>query len=121
MLEGSRSFDIIWGSVTGTLCFALGAWVLVTWLRDRGTGRASSFGAAIDPERKLMFAWGIFAMMMGGTNFGCRYIDHRYLDGVHEGFFGLTLLVFAVVVPPMVLLASARRAQAPVRVLARRR
>ncbi len=101
MLEGSRSFDIIWGSVTGTLCLSLGAWVLFSWLRERGKGTPSIFGAAIDPGRQLQFAWGIFAMMMGGTNFGCRFIDHRYLEGVHEGFFGLTLLVFAVLLPRM--------------------
>jgi hypothetical protein len=105
MFEGSRSFDIIWGSVTGTLCMAIGAWVLFTWLRERGTGAPSIFGAAVDPERRLFFAWGIFAMMMGGTNFGCRYIDHRYLAGVHEGFFGLTLLVVAVLLPRMAWLA----------------
>jgi hypothetical protein len=43
---------------------------------------------------------------MGGTNFGCRFIDHRYLEGVHEGFFGLTLLVFAVLLPRMLWLRS---------------
>jgi hypothetical protein len=105
MFEGSRSFDIIWGSVTGTLCMALGAWVLFTWLRERGTGTPSIFGAAVDPDRRLYFAWAIFAMMMGGTNFGCRYIDHRYLEGVHEGFFALTLLVVAVLLPRMAWLA----------------
>ena len=25
MLESSRTFDIVWGSVTATICFALGA------------------------------------------------------------------------------------------------
>ncbi len=109
MLEGSREFDIIWGSVTGTICFAIGAWVLVAWLRERGTATPSIFGAATDPDRRLYFAWGIFAMMMGGTNFGCRYIDHRYLEGVHEGFFGLTLLVVAVLLPRMTWLAIVRR------------
>jgi hypothetical protein len=111
MLEGSRTFDVVWGSVTGSICFALGAWVLVSWLRERGTGRPSIFGAGTDPERRLYFAWGLFAMMMGGTNFGCRFIDHRYLEGVHEGFFGLTILVVAVLLPRMTWLAFARRAR----------
>jgi hypothetical protein len=60
---------------------------------------------ALHPDRRLYFAWAIFAMMMGGTNFGCRYIDHRYLEGVHEGFFALTLLVVAVLLPRMAWLA----------------
>ncbi|MBD5634518.1 MAG: hypothetical protein IAI49_08585 [Candidatus Eremiobacteraeota bacterium] len=113
MLEGSRSFDIVWGSVTGTFCFAIGACVLAMWLRERGRGTPSMFGAAVDPERKLMFAWGIFAMMMGGTNFGCRYIDHAYLEGVHEGFFALTLLVTIVLVPRLAWLAFVRRRTTP--------
>lgn len=111
MLEGTRSFDIIWGSVTATICLALGAWVLFSWLRERGTGAPSIFGAAVDPTRRLQFAWGIFTMMMGGTNFGCRYIDHAYLDGVHEGFFALTLLVVAVLLPRMVWFAAVPRAR----------
>jgi hypothetical protein len=109
MLEGSRSFDIIWGSVTATICFALGAWVLASWLRERSTGGPSIFGRAVDPSRGLQLAWAIFTMMMGGTNFGCRYIDHRYLEGVHEGFFALTLLVVGMLLPRMVWLAAAKR------------
>ena len=109
MLEGSRTFDIVWGSVTATICFALGAWVLFAWLRERGSGLPSMFGAAVDPQRKLMFAWGRFAMIMGGTNFGCRYIDHAYLEGVHEGFFALTLLVVGIDLPAMLRLTFVRR------------
>ena len=40
-------------------------------------------------------------MGMGGTNVGCRYIDHLYLSGVHEGFFALTLLVVGVLAPAL--------------------
>ncbi len=111
MLEGSREFDVIWGSVTGSICFAVGAWVLFAWLRERGRGTPSIFGAATDPGRRLQFAWGIFAMMMGGTNFGCRYIDHAYLAGVHEGFFALTLLVVLLLVPRLGWLAFVARRQ----------
>jgi hypothetical protein len=117
MFEGSRSFDILWGTVTGTLCFAVGGWVLVAWLRERGRGVPSIFGRAVDPQRKLMFGWALFAMMMGGTNFGCRYIDHRYLDGVHEGFFALTILVVTMLLPRMLWLArpNARFTHSPER------
>jgi mannitol-specific phosphotransferase system IIBC component len=115
MLEGSRAFDIAWGSITGLICFSLGLAALYLWVRARRTGAASIFGAASDPGRGLQLAWGIFAMGMGGTNVGCRYIDHRYLSGVHEGFFALTLLVVAVLVP-----ALAARAARTVRADSRR-
>jgi hypothetical protein len=51
---------------------------------------------------------------MGGTNFGCRYVEHRYLSGVHEGFFALTLLAIAVVLPrlPIVRRTFSRRSYA---------
>jgi hypothetical protein len=108
MLEGSRAFDIAWGTVTALICFGLGLATLVAWLRSRRTGTASLFGAA-DPGRGLQLAWGIFAMGMGGTNLGCRYIDHRYLSGVHEGFFALTLVVVAVLGPALALRAARAR------------
>jgi hypothetical protein len=60
------------------------------------------FPASVDPGLRLQFAWGIFAMFMAFTNFGCRYIDHRYLEGVHEGFFALTLVVLALLGPLVV-------------------
>ncbi len=95
MLEGSRTFDIAWGATTGTVCMILGAISLALWLRARRTGEPSLFGAAIDPKRRLQFAYAIFAMVMGGTNYGCRFIDHRYLEAVHEGWFVLTVVIVA--------------------------
>ena len=86
MFEGSRAFDIAWGAATGTLCFALGTFVIVRWLVARHGNGPSLFGSAVDPKRRLHLAYGIAAMGMGGTNYGCRFIDHRYLSGVHEGF-----------------------------------
>jgi hypothetical protein len=99
MLEGSRAFDIVWGTTFGTLCFAVGITAIVEWLRGRPTNRASIFGAATDPGRGLHLAWAIFSLGMGGTNYGCRFIDHRYLEGVHEAFFALTLVALGVVTP----------------------
>ena len=115
MFEGSRAFDIGWGLVTGTACFALGIAALVLWIRARRTGGTSVFGAAADPGRGLQLAWSILAMSMGGTNYGCRFIDHNYLAAVHEGFFALTLLVFALFAPPVLRTlrsGAARRAAA---------
>jgi hypothetical protein len=99
MLEGSRGFDIVWGTTFGTLCFAIGFAALADWLRARRTDGVSMFGAATDPGRGLHLAWAIFALGMGGTNAGCRFIDHRYLSGVHEAFFALTLITIGVIVP----------------------
>ena len=102
MLEGSRTFDIAWGTITAAICFGLGATTIWSWLSLRRAHGISIFGQALDPGRGLQLAWGIFAMGMGGTNLGCRYIDHRYLSGVHEGFFALTLLVVAVLTPALI-------------------
>ncbi len=99
MLEGSRAFDIAWGTTTGTICFALGALMLYGWVRARRSGAASPFGADVDPGGRLQFGYGLFAMVMGGTNYGCRFIDHRYLEAVHEGWFLLTLGIVGVLVP----------------------
>jgi hypothetical protein len=110
MLEGSRAFDIAWGTVTALICFGLGAWTITSWVQLRRRHGVSIFGQALDPGRGLQLAWGIFAMGMGGTNLGCRYIDHRYLSGVHEGFFALTLLVVAVLTPPLVRSIRSREA-----------
>ncbi len=96
MLEGSRAFDIAWGAATGTLCFALGTFVIVRWLVARHGNGPSLFGSAVDPKRRLHLAYGIAAMGMGGTNYGCRFIDHRYLSGVHEGFAAITFVIVAL-------------------------
>ena len=117
MLEGSRAFDIAWGTVTGAACFALGALVVAHWVRAWRAHGASLFGAAADPGRRLELAYGAFALAMGGTNMGCRYIAHRYLEGVHEGYAALTLVTVAVLVPALVIAArrqSARRERLPV-------
>jgi hypothetical protein len=96
LLEGSRAFDITWGTVTGLLCLSVAVPALM-WVLPGRTRRI--FGAAVDPHQRLQAAWGLFAMFMAFTNVGCRYIDHAYLEGVHEGFFAVTLVVLAVLVP----------------------
>jgi hypothetical protein len=113
MLEGSRAFDIIWGTVAGGACFAVGLTVLFAWVAQRRANAASIFGARIDPGSGLQLAWGIFAMAMGGTNVGCRYVDHHYLSGVHEGFFALTLLVMIVLVPNLPIVRHALKTRLP--------
>lgn len=110
MLEGSRAFDIGWGLVTGSVCFAIGIAMIVSWMDAYRHGGTSLFGAETDPGRGLHLAWAIVALSMGGTNFGCRFIDHNYLSGVHEAFFAITLVVYAVLIPRLI--ARARRTRA---------
>ena len=111
MLEGSRAFDIAWGTVTGSLCFMLGAIVVAHWVRGWHARGTSLFGAAVDPKRRLELAYGAFALAMGGTNMGCRYIAHNYLAAVHEGYAALTLVAVAVLVPALGI--AARRPRTP--------
>ena len=119
MFEGSRAFDIAWGATTGTVCFALGIALVYGWVVARRANGPSVFGRTIDPSRALHLAWAILALGMGGTNFGCRFIDHNYLSGVHEGFFAITLVVYAVLGPRLVWLTfAARRERAQTAVLA---
>jgi hypothetical protein len=70
------------------------------WILPKHSRRI--FPESLDPGQQLQFGWGIFGMFMAFTNFGCRFIDHRYLEGVHEGFFALTLIVLAVLAPLVV-------------------
>jgi hypothetical protein len=102
MLEGSRAFEIAWGAIAGTICFTLGTILIARWVAARRSGAASLFGRAVDPHRRLELAYGIFAMGMGGTNYGCRFIDHRYLEGVHEGFAAITFVVVVLLVVRLV-------------------
>ena len=108
MLEGSRAFDVAWGAVTGGLCFAIGIALIAMWVRARGGAGESIFGARVDPGRGVHLAWAAFALGMGGTNMGCRFIDHLPLAGVHEGFFALTLVVYAVLAPRLIARAMRR-------------
>ena len=109
MLEGSRAFDMAWGAVTGGLCFAIGIAMIAWWVRARAAGTASIFGNRVDPGRGLHLGWAAFALAMGGTNIGCRFIDHNSLAAVHEGFFALTLIVYAVLAPPLIARVIHRR------------
>jgi hypothetical protein len=104
MLEGSRAFDIAWGTATGILCLALALPILMAWV---WRPEWSLFGMAVDPKRRLQIGWGLVAIGMGFTNFACRYIPHNYLLGVHEGFALITLVITLVLAPRVVPLVVA--------------
>jgi hypothetical protein len=103
MLEGSRDFDIAWGTVTGTLCLLAALPVLVAYVWRK---QWSMFGPQIDPKRRLQLGYGIVTIGMGFTNYLCRYIPHNYLLGVHEGWFVITLILLAVVGPRSIALVA---------------
>lgn len=87
-IEGSRSFDLVWGLVSGALCVALAVPIL-RW--SLPAHRRSFFGAAVDPAYRLQLAYGLFCMAMAGTNIGCRAIPHDDLPFVHPTFFLITV------------------------------
>ncbi|GAC1426690.1 MAG: hypothetical protein NVSMB5_21300 [Candidatus Velthaea sp.] len=105
-LEGSREFDVIWGTLTGLLCLALAVPVLWWWLPDH---RRSFFGTRIDPTYRLQLAYGLFSMAMFGTNIGCRYIPHGFLEYVHPTFALITLILILTLTPRIAYLAFAAR------------
>jgi hypothetical protein len=107
-IEGSRAFDIAWGTLTGCLCLSL-AIPTLWWMLPKHA--RAIFPASVDPKQHLQLAYGIFTMGMAFTNFGCRFIDHRYLLGVHEGFALITLAVVLVMTPLVTRAAFFKRAR----------
>jgi hypothetical protein len=107
-MEGSRTFDLVWGLVTGTLCLALAVPILWWQLPAQ---RRSFFGTAVDPQQRLQLGYGIFCMAMAWTNVGCRTIPHGNLAFVHPTFFVITLVLIAGLGPRVVwMLAHPQRA-----------
>jgi hypothetical protein len=109
-LEGDRTFDLVWGSVTGALSLALAVPILWWWLPKH---RLSVFGTAIDPRYRLQLAYGLLAMAMSATNFFCRFIPHGFLEFVHPTFAFITLALLVGLGPRVASLGlrSARRAR----------
>lgn len=105
-LEGSREFDVIWGTLTGLACLALAVPVLWWWLPEH---RRSFFGTRIDPGYRLQLAYGLFAMAMFGTNIGCRYIPHGFLEYVHPTFALITAILILTLTPRIAYLALRAR------------
>lgn len=109
-IEGSRTFDVTWGLVTGALCFALAVPILWWWLPSH---RRSFFGTAIDPRYRLQYFYGLFCMAMGVTNVGCRAIPHDDLAFVHPTFFVITAALVVTLGPRVLAMALRGRGSAP--------
>jgi hypothetical protein len=97
-MEGTRSFDIMFGAITSAVCLSVAVpmlwWVLPKHARWY-------FSPAIDPNRRLQFAYGLFAMSMAFTDALCRFIPHPLFAWVHPAFF-LTTILIAVGLGPRV-------------------
>ena len=104
-LEGDRTFSIVYGLVTGSLCLALAVPLLYWYLP--GT-RRSFFGTAIDPSYNLQLAYGIFCMAMAFTDIGCRTIPHGSLAFVHPTFFFMTLVLLVTIGPRLLAMRRER-------------
>lgn len=96
LIEGSRSFNIAYGTITALISLALAFPVLLWWLPEH---RRSFFGTAIDPSYKLQLGYGLFCMAMMGTNLGCRYIPHGHLAYVHATFAIITFALTIALTP----------------------
>jgi hypothetical protein len=103
-IEGTRTFDVIWGTVAAAILFLIGWNALYWWQPEH---RVRLFGPNVDPTMRLQFYWGLLAMMMAGTNVGCRYIPHAFLESVHLGFAMITLAIVLVLGPRTLFLAVA--------------
>jgi hypothetical protein len=103
-IEGTRGFDIMWGTATAAILFLVGWNVLYWWQPEH---RVRIFSPQVDPTMRLQFYWGLLAMGMAGTNVGCRYIPHSFLEGVHLGFAFVTLAIVLVLGPRVLYLAVA--------------
>jgi hypothetical protein len=97
-MEGTRGYDIAFGAITSLVCLSIAVpilwWVLpnyAVWL----------FSPAIDRNRYLQLAYGIFAMAMAFTDALCRFIPHALLPWVHPAFF-TTTVILAVALGPRV-------------------
>jgi hypothetical protein len=89
-IEGSRTFNVIFGLTTSAVCLAVAIptlwWVLpkhARWL----------FSPRVDRDRRIQLAYGIFCMSMAFTDAGCRLIPHQPLPWVHPAFFLTTLII----------------------------
>lgn len=103
-IEGTRTFDVIWGTVAAAILFLIGWNVLYWWQPEH---RVRLFSPNVDPTMRLQFYWGLLAMVMAGTNVGCRYVPHAFLESVHFGFAIITLTIVLVLGPRTLFLAVA--------------
>jgi hypothetical protein len=106
-IEGTRTFNILFGATTSAACFAVAIPVL-WWVLPRH--RLPFFGPAVDRNGRIQLAYGIFCMSMAFTDALCRFIPHQKLPWVHPAFFITTIIIVAMLGPRVAYLAFRQRA-----------
>jgi hypothetical protein len=101
-IEGTRTFNVIFGAVTSAICLGVAVptlwWVLPAhrrWL----------FSPNVDRNQGVQLAYGIFCMAMAFTDALCRGIPHGPLPWVHPAFFLTTILIGAGLGPRVAFVA----------------
>ena len=95
-IEGTRSFNLIFGAITSAACFAV-AIPTLWWVLPKH--RLWFFSPEVDRNQRLQLAYGIFCMSMAFTDALCRFIPHQKLPWVHPAFFLTTVIVFVALGP----------------------
>jgi Na+/melibiose symporter-like transporter len=106
-LEGSRTFSIVFGTVTSLACLSL-ALPILYWCLP--ASRKWIFTKESDPHLLLQIGFGVLSISMAFADALCRFIPHPKLGFVHPAFF-LTTCALVLLLGPRVLgvaLASKR-------------
>jgi hypothetical protein len=98
-LEGSRTFSIVFGTVTSLACLSL-ALPILYWCLP--ASRKWIFTKQSDPHLVLQVGFGVLSISMAFADALCRFIPHPKLGFVHPAFF-LTTLGLVVLLGPRVL------------------
>ncbi len=112
-IEGSRTFDIMFGATTSLVCFFCAAPIL-WWILPRT--RLWLFSERVDRNQGIQLAYGIFCMSMAFTDALCRFIPHDPLEWVHPAFFLTTIIIGLGIGPRVVYLLIRQRSTARMRV-----
>jgi hypothetical protein len=105
-IEGSRTFNILFGATTAGVCLLVAVPIL-WWVLPRH--RRWFFSRGVDRHQRIQLAYGLFCMSMAFTDALCRFIPHKPLASVHPAFFSTTVLIALGIGPRVVYLLLRRR------------
>jgi hypothetical protein len=104
-IEGTRTFNVLFGAVTAAICFSV-AIPILWWVLPKH--RTWFFSPDVDRNQGVQLTYGLFCMSMAFTDALCRFIPHEPLPWVHPAFF-LTTLIIAMALGPRVAYIALRR------------
>ncbi len=105
-IEGSRTFNVLFGATTASVCLLVAVPILV-WVLPQY--RRWFFSRGVDRHQRIQLAYGIFCMSMAFTDALCRFIPHKPLEWVHPAFFYTTVLIALGIGPRVAYLLLLRR------------